>query len=100
MTVYVSTEAPPVEVGAEMAIAAVVELPDGTDAVAAEGAEGATGETPRVITTDPVVVSPLESVVTAVIVNCVGSIATSGVPEIVPVVESMLNPAGSGPVIE
>ena len=81
-------------------ILAVVELPLGTDAVAPAGAEGATGETPRVIIVEPVVVAPLESVVTAVTVNCVGSIATSGVPEIVPVAESMLNPAGNGPVME
>ncbi len=64
------------------------------------GAEGATGETPRVITAEPVVVAPLESVVTAVTVNCVALIATSGVPEMVPVAESMLNPAGNGPVME
>jgi hypothetical protein len=52
-----------------IAILAVVELPLGTEAVAAAGAEGATGEMPRVITVVPVVVAPLESVVTAVIVN-------------------------------
>jgi hypothetical protein len=53
-----------------------------------------------VITAEPVVVAPLESVVTAVTVNCVALIATSGVPEMVPVAESMLNPAGNGPVME
>lgn len=78
----------------------MVELELGTVATAAAGAAGATGEIPKVITEVPVVVAPLASVVTAVIVNWVGSIATVDVPEIVPVAVSKINPAGSGPVIE
>jgi hypothetical protein len=67
--------------------------------VAAAGAEGVVGTTPIVITAVPVSIFPLGNVVVAVTVNCVGEITTVGVPEIVPVAVSRVNPAGSGPWI-
>lgn len=48
----------------------------------------------------PVSVAPLPNVVTAVIVNWVGDIAIVGVPEIVPVAVSKVNPAGNASCTE
>lgn len=74
---------------------AVVELPALPEA--ATGADGAEGATPIVISVAPEVIAPLAKVVTPVIVNWVGDIATVGVPEIVPVAVSKVRPSGSAP---
>jgi hypothetical protein len=89
--------APPLEVGGVITTLAVVELPVGTEPAAAAGAAGRAGTTPIVIVAVPESIAPLGNVVRAVIVNCVGDIATVDEPEIVPVAVSKVRPAGSGP---
>ena len=83
-----------------MAIEAVVVAPVATVAAAADGADGSDGKTPIITCAVPVSVAPLPNVVTAVIVNCVGDIAIVGVPEMVPVAVSRVNPEGSAPCTE
>jgi hypothetical protein len=95
VTVYVSIESPPFEVGAVTLTVAVVVLPLVT--AAATGAVGVVGATPSVITAVPDSTLPLGRVVVAVIVNCVDEITDVGVPEMVPVVVFNVKPAGSDP---
>jgi hypothetical protein len=83
--------------GATVTAIAVGEV---TAALTAAGAPGTLGLIPKVSEVVPVVVSPPATVVVAVIVNVVAEIAIVGVPEITPVAESSVSPAGSGPVIE
>lgn len=91
---------PPVFVGAVKVTSAVEVLPVGTDAFTPLGDDGALALTPIVIVAVPVSTVPLGRVVETVITNCVGEIATVGVPEISPVFGSKVKPAGSGPAIE
>jgi hypothetical protein len=100
VTLYRSIVVPPVDVGAVMAIDAVVVAPVATVPDAAAGADGSEAAIASVTFAVPVSCAPLPNVATAVIVNCVADRTVVGVPEIVPVVVSSVSPAGSGPDTE
>jgi hypothetical protein len=97
VTVYESIDSPPLEVGAVIAIVAVVVAPIATLPEAAAGAVGTEYVTPRETVVDAVCVSPAIS--TAAVIVYVADVVTAvGVPEIVPVAVSKVSPAGSVPV--
>jgi hypothetical protein len=90
-------DSPPLEVGAVIAIVAVVVAPLATLPEAAAGAVGTEYVTPRETVVDAVCVSPAISTA-AVIVYVADEVTAVGIPEIVPVAVSKVSPAGSVPV--
>lgn len=100
VTLYRSIDVPPFDVGAVIAIVAVVVAPVVTFPDAAAGAEGSEAPMASETVAVPVSVAPLPNVATAVIVNCVDDNTVVGVPEIIPVAVSSVSPDGNGPAIE